>query len=130
MIRKHPYISSLLLGLGLGLGASASVQGCDGAMNPPACLSVDDSGTVYPDHNVTSSCPNPVSLWFDVKEEGDDWVLDPTNFTAIYGYMAVQPNGSERSGIKHDTDLVIHCCPNTKGTSCSELPENTQESSS
>lgn len=128
MIRKYPCISSLLLGLGLGLGASASAQGCDGAVPPPTCISVDDSGDVYPDYNVTSSCPNPVSLYFDVKEEGDDWVLDPYNFTAVYGYMAVQPDGSERSGIKYDTDLEIHCCPNTRGTSCSELPENLKES--
>ena len=67
MIRKYSCISSLLLGLGVGLGASASVHAaCDGAIPPPACIGVDNSGTVYPDHNVTSSCPTPVSLYFEV----------------------------------------------------------------
>ena len=127
MIRKHHLISLLLLGLGLGAGAPAASR-CTGAMEPPDCIRVDDSGADHKDYSVTSECPHPVTLWFEVTEDGDDWRLDPTNFTAVYGYMAVQPGGTSQSGIRYDTELKIHCCPDVDGTSCSDQPPSQEAS--
>ena len=124
MIRKHHLISLLLLGLGLGLGAGVSAASlCSGAVEPPDCIHVDDSGDLYPDYSVTNECPHAVTLQFDVKEDGEDWILDRNNFTALYGYMAVQPDETDQSGIRYDTELTIHCCPGFGGgTSCSGEP--------
>ena len=127
MTYKHPVLSLLLLGLGLGFGTGVSAgSGCTGAMEPPACVLVDDSGDVHPDYHVTNRCSYAVTLYFDVHEEGDDWVLDRTNFTAVIGYMAVQPNDTGQSAIRYDAELTVHCCPDLEGTSCSE-PSSPEE---
>ena len=125
MIRKHSLTSSLLLGLGLGLGLGAATPAagqCTGAVPPPSCVEVDDSGDVHPDYRVTNRCPHPITLYFDVMESGDDWVLDRTNFTAIYGYLNVQPDETGASGIRYDAEAAISCCPNIRGVSCSGEP--------
>lgn len=109
----------LFLGLAIGAGASAQSQ-CTNAVVPPTCVFVDDSGDVHEDYRVTNRCTYAVTLWFDVSEKGDDWILDRTNFTAMFRFMAVQPGETEPSGIRYDAALTVHCCPDFDGTSCSD----------
>lgn len=126
MTFSHLFVFVLLFGLGLGFSPDAAAQsGCTNAVVPPSCIAVDDSGDVYPDHNVTNSCPHPTTLWFDVQEPGDDWILDRNNFTARYRYMAVDTGGTGRSGIRYSTTLTIHCCPDIEGSFCSGQPVET-----
>ena len=118
MICKHlPVCLLLLLGLGFGANVSATSQ-CSGGVEPPDCVSVDNSGAVDEDYRVTNTCPHPVTLWFDLPDDGDDWVVEET-FTTTYGYLNVQPDSTGASGIRYDTELDYVCCPNIDGVSCS-----------
>lgn len=116
---RYVICSLLLFGVGFVLVGPAQ-SSCTNATAMPQCVEVDDSGDMYQDHNVTNGCSYPVTLWFDVTEGGDAWRLDNTNFTARYGFMALEPNEAERSGIRYDTQLTVRCCPDLEGTHCTD----------